>query len=121
MVLFLLHDPGDSSIMSFRIFILAVLILSFPAVSAAGTCWRGLPHPECDSFWITEFGVGWRQNGIENLDRREEVGGHQIRYELGHMFNLERRFAVGGTLSMTGFQEGYFGLNGRIRFWKERN
>jgi hypothetical protein len=65
--------------------------------------------------------VGWRQNGIENIDRRGEAGGHQIRYELGHMFNLDERFAVGGSLSMTGFQEGHLGLNGRVRFWKDRN
>lgn len=107
--------------MSFRVFVLTILILSFPTVSSAETCWRGLPYPECDSFWITEFGTGWRQNGISNEFRKEEVSGHQIRYELGHMFNLDNRFAVGGTLSMTGYQEMNYGLNGRVRFWKDRN
>lgn len=107
--------------MLLRGFVLTLLILYVPAASGAETHWRGLPYPECDSFWITEFGTGWRQNGISNEHRKEEVSGHQIRYELGHMFNLDKRFAVGGTLSMTGFQEGSFGLNGRVRFWKDRN
>lgn len=107
--------------MSFRIFVLTLLILSVSTVSSAETFWRGRPHPECDSFWITEFGAGWRQNSISNEFRKGEVSGHQIRYELGHMFNLDSRFAVGGTLSMTGLQEGHFGLNGRVRFWKDRN
>ncbi len=107
--------------MLYRGFILAILIISIPAASVAETCWRGLPGPECDSFWITEFGTGWRQNSISNQFRKSEVSGNQIRYELGHMFNLDDRFAVGGTLSMTGNQEGHFGLNGRIRFWKDRN
>jgi hypothetical protein len=107
--------------MSYRGFVLTILILSIPIDLGAETLWRGLPYPECDSFWITEFGTGWRQNSISNEFRKEEVSGHQIRYELGHMFNLDERFAVGGTLSMTGYQEMNYGLNGRVRFWKDRN
>jgi hypothetical protein len=107
--------------MSFRSIVFTLLIVSIPAASGAETFWRGRPHPECDSFWITEFGVGWRQSGISNGFRNEEVSDSQIRYELGHMFNVGSRLAAGGTLSVTGNQEGHFGLNGRVRYWLNRN
>jgi hypothetical protein len=107
--------------MAMRFFILTFLIFSISTSANAETLWRGLPYPECDSFWITEFGVGWRQGGMSNELREDRLSGHQIRYDLGHMFNLDSRFAVGGTLSMTGNEEGHIGLSGRIRYWMDRN
>ena len=107
--------------MSLRFCAIALIFLSFSSPLTAETCWRGLPAPECDSFWITEVGLAWRQTGVENEFRAEKVDEIQIRYELGHMFNLEGPFAVGGTLTATGNQEVNFGVCGRIRYWKSRN
>jgi hypothetical protein len=101
--------------------ILGILLLC-PVQSAAGeTCWRGRPAPECDSFWVTEYGISRRLSGVSFEPREEELSSIGIRYEIGHMFNVADRYALGGTVTVMGTGETFCGLHGRFRYWLSGN
>jgi hypothetical protein len=100
-------------------FVAVLLCLSLPA--AAQDCWRGEPSPECRSFWVTEFGIFWRLDEISREIRSEEIYDYGIRYEVGPMFNLNGKYALGGTATLTGTGETGLGIHGRLRYWMNRN
>jgi len=84
-------------------------------------CFRGRPKPQCDVFWLTEFGVAapisFNPNGVS--------GGALFTWELGGMVNRGTRHAFGvaafsqailwGT-DQTG-QGAAVGIRPRLRFW----
>ncbi len=92
-------------------------------------CWRGRPLPECTSFWITEFGVDavlWstqtrvRQNfgGGDVYDYSARDFDSRFVWTVGPMFNTGPRTALGGTLSISPFGEGYrAAIEARRRWW----
>jgi len=46
---------------SARLVFLSLAICLLTATEAlGGPCFRGRPKPDCDSFWITEMGLGFR-------------------------------------------------------------
>lgn len=100
-------------------FTAALLFTSLPAT--AQDCWRGEPSPVCRTFWVTEFGIFWRLDGVSEEIRSEELYDYGIRYELGPMFNMNDKYAIGGTATLTGTGENGVGLHGRLRYWMNRN
>jgi hypothetical protein len=81
--------------------------LAVTDVAEAQTCFRGRPLPTCRSFWITEAGYARR------LSPAEDHGD----VELGRMWNLGSRIALGGTVTgayHSGFQ---LVLKPRVRRW----
>jgi hypothetical protein len=75
---------------------LILALASPPAV--AGTCFRGRPGDECQTFWITEFSYARRLNALA-VEREVGNGRWLLTGEIGHMVNLGRRNAIGGTIS----------------------
>jgi hypothetical protein len=92
-------------------------------------CWRGKPFPECTSFWITEFGVDAVLWSTQTTVRENFGGGDVYRYTardfdsrfvwtVGPMFNTGPHTALGGTLSISPFGEGYrAAIEARRRWW----
>ena len=101
------------------IFVFLFLCSALPL--AAQDCWRGEPSPACRSFWVTEFGIFWRLDGISKEIRNEELYSYGIKYELGPMFNVNEKYALGGTVTLTGTGETALGIHGRLRHWRSRN
>ena len=97
------------------------VLLSSAASAAAQDCWRGEPSPHCRSFWITEFGLFWRLDGISREIRSDEIYDYGIRYEVGPMYNVNEEYALGGTVTLTGTGENGLGIHGRLRYWMNRN
>ncbi len=94
-----------------------------PAVQVAqlpgGWCFRGKPLPQCRHFWVVEFGLGARLDDPPSSLASE--GEPVITVELGQMFNLDRRSAVGGALYLGSDEEwSRFGLKPRYRRWLGR-
>jgi len=84
-------------------------------------CFRGRPKPQCDVFWLTEFGVAapisFNPNGVS--------GGALFTWELGGMVNRGTRHAFGVAAfsqailwgsDQTG-QGAAVGIRPRLRFW----
>ncbi len=103
------------------IVVFIAVLLSSVLPAAAQDCWRGEPSPHCRSFWVTEFGIFWRLDGISQEIRSDEIYDYGIRYEIGPMFNMNEKYALGGTVTMTGTGENSFGVHGRLRYWMNRN
>ena len=103
--------------------VLCALVYSpaLPAQESTHWCFRGRPKPQCDVFWLTEFGVAapisFNPNGVS--------GGALFTWELGGMVNRGTRHAFGvaafsqailwGT-DQTG-QGAAVGIRPRLRFW----
>lgn len=97
---------------------LALIILIESSVRSE--CFRGRPSPECKSFWITESAAYFP---LDDRGRKDYIRRGYYLLEIGRMYNLPDRFAIGATLS-TGYNDGYedfrllAGL--RIRRWMSR-
>lgn len=107
--------------MALRLLVFAAVLLYSAVPAAAQNCWRGEPSPYCRSFWVTEFGIFWRLDEVSKEIRIEEVYDYGIRYELGPMFNMNEKYAFGGTVTLTGTGETGLGIHGRLRYWMNRN
>jgi hypothetical protein len=95
--------------------ILAILVV-IPAVGHAQTCFNGKSLPDCKRFLVTEFTYG---QGV-GLDAQV---GHLFSLELGMMFNLSQKHAVGGScygdflVDSDWVDEYRVGLKARYRYW----
>lgn len=101
---------GKKFLALFLVFSLLSLSGSLPAQ----TSFRGKPAPECKRFWITEFGCAF--------DLSKNLRWIQTSLDIGHMFNLNKRSAVGATLFFS--LEDYIGRIGikpRYRHWLNSN
>lgn len=82
-----------------------------PVPASAEMCFRPKPAPVCSAFWVTESGLGYMARGIDRA---------WIVSEIGPMFNLDERYAVGATsyIAYDG-QWGDFrgGVKLRLRWW----
>lgn len=107
--------------MALRIIVFIAVLLYSALPAAAQDCWRGEPSPTCRSFWVTEFGIFWRLDELSQEIRSDEVYDYGIRYEVGPMFNMNEKYALGGTVTLTGTGENGLGIHGRLRYWMNRN
>ena len=98
-----------------------ITLLLCPSLSAAQSCWRGEPSPDCRSFWVTEYGIFWRLDGVSEEIRSDELYDYGIRFELGPMYNVGEKYALGGTAMLTATGETSLGLYMRLRYWMNRN
>ena len=77
-------------------------------------CFRGRPLLTCQRFWITEFGVAGRLDAALNHRESPPV----FTWELGHMVNVSRRSAFGGSVLLAAVDEGArVGIRSRYRRW----
>ena len=83
-------------------------------------CWRGQPWPHCRDFWITETGFGYRLSQSGNPKRKSYHDRRSVVFELGHMFNLRNRSALGASISYRGISEPKLTLHPRYRYWFDR-
>ena len=81
-------------------------------------CFRGRPGPECRLYWITEVGflttIG-SKNGLSGWNESERLA-----FDIGYMFNVSDRDAVGASFFWHTFTDGdysYWGLKPRYRRW----
>src|SRR5213592_98391 len=90
-------------------------------VSTAHWCFRWRPRPQCDIFWLTEFGVAAPISS--NPDHTSQGG--LFTWEFGGMVNRGTRHAFGvaafsqailGGSDQTG-QGAAVGIRPRLRFW----
>ena len=88
-------------------------------------CFRGRPKPQCDVFWLTEFGVAAPISSNPNGGSR----GALFTWELGGMVNRGTRHAFGVAAfsqailwgsDQTG-QGAAVGIRPRLRFWMNHN
>ena len=100
-----------------RCFLSIVSALSFILGSTpvnAQMCFRGKPSPECKSFWITEFGLCYRIDPVQEMDMDKE----SLTMELGYMVNHTAKSAFGGTFFLRGGEPmNGLGLRPRYRRW----
>jgi hypothetical protein len=82
--------------------------------------WRGQPWPYSRDFWITETGVSVRLGRPGNSGRKGKLHKWDAILELGHMFNLKNRSAVGASISFQGFNRNRFTFHPRYRYWLDR-
>lgn len=86
------------------------------AQSTGGSCFRGRPLPRCDSFWLTEFGFGWRV--VESDAVPEDRESWLYSAEIGHMWNTSETRALGGTIFADFSDDATrLGLRPRGRLW----
>jgi hypothetical protein len=94
-----------------------------PDTTSSRECFRGRPLPNCTSFWITEAGYAGRlTSGNEFLsgDGSSTVtpgGSLMATLELGYMWNVTPRLALGGGVGAGTFEGIYFAVKPRVRFW----
>jgi len=92
-------------------------------------CFRGRPLPDCKSFWIVEIqGVlpvfqtsrGTTYGTVQPL--RREAFSSQIEWNVGHMVNASRTWALGGELTLgSGNDNPLTGMRARARRWVGSN
>ena len=93
-----------------------MLIISVPTTGHTQTCFNGKPLPDCKRFWVTEFTYG------KQVDEHAEDG-HLLSLDLGMMFNLAKKHAVGGScygdfLKDSDWIDNYrVGLKAKYRYW----
>jgi hypothetical protein len=81
-------------------------------------CFRGRPLPECKEFWIVEERLEFRANDINSLPYPASVN---LAIDLGHMFNITRRYAIGGSCYFAAnSNRNVEGLRLRYRYWINR-
>jgi len=93
--------------------ILTLILLTTTAVADGGVCFRGKPKPECDSFLITEIGLGLRL-----ADDRVSNVGWPIS-EIGWMKNVNDRYAIGATSYVT-YESQYTNFRGGVKLRARR-
>jgi hypothetical protein len=108
--------------MATRNIVTGILLMFFAHLGAASAsaqmCFRGKPAPECRVFWITEFGGAYAWGN---------TGDHGWGFvEAGLMYNVGKRYAIGGTYFVYGGFSGsgsevFTGLNLRLRRWINRD
>ncbi len=81
-------------------------------------CFRGRPGSQCRLYWITEVGL---LTVVDSRDTRWNVNGRELlTFDIGYMFNISRRDAIGGSLFIKMDTEGddsYSGFKPRYRRW----
>lgn len=95
------------------------------AASPRFGCLQGAPRPRCGSFWLLELQASttlvepsWEVGGVESGSYRVDEGGAQYEWSLGHMANLDDRWAIGGTVSLgSGADDVFTGMRARLRRW----
>ena len=103
-----------------------LLLLLVSSAQSGPLCFRG--RPECQNFLLTEFAVQGRIGGNTNTEGVNDFI-EKVYYtmDLGMMHNLNKRYALGGTLYMgvdARFGNGGFwamGLKPRLRYWLNPN
>jgi hypothetical protein len=76
---------------------------------------RGRPLPECKEFWILEEHFEKRMAGNFNSNENNSIF---LSFEVGHMFNISRRHALGGSFYFTADDNrDHLGLRFRHRYW----
>jgi len=83
-------------------------------VAGAGVCWRGGARPDCDVFIVTEYGIQWRLDRVQDA-RAGEPFDYQVILEVGPMWNLGEQFALGGAVYATMKEETALGIAARLR------
>jgi len=96
------------------LYLSAISILLISASLQGQICFKPKPFPECNKFFITEFGILLNINSIE-ASAREQI----LNWELGLMGNISRKSAVGGSLyaSYSKNAELYGGFKMGYRRW----
>ena len=91
-------------------------------------CLRGEPRPMCASFWLIELQGSTTLMSpsywVHGPDYSFRIDESEAVYELtlGHMSNLDLRWAVGGGVSLgTGANDAFTGVRGRVRRWLTPN
>ncbi len=93
-----------------------------PPASAHGTCFRGRPQSECDSFFLTEWSWVFRTAGVGSISPNVQAGNSYWTWQVGWMKNVSRHSAFGATFFLgaeqdrTGGSE-TIGVKARFRRW----
>jgi len=91
-----------------------VLLSCLVGTTSKAGCFRGKPSPQCQSFWITEIGLGFRLNN----QQYDQYGTARLYVDFGYMKNVSPRDAWGGTLfASTEDERAQMGLRLRYRRW----
>lgn len=94
-----------------------------PDTGSSRECFRGRPLPTCKSFWITEAGYAGRLTSGDEFrpsdgSSTSTPGGSLLAtLELGYMWNVGPRLALGGGVGAGTFEGIYFAVKPRVRFW----
>ncbi|SYZ72730.1 exported hypothetical protein [Candidatus Zixiibacteriota bacterium] len=89
-----------------------------PCPETNRACFRGRPLPECKEFWLVEERLEFRANDVNSLYNPASVN---LGIDLGHMFNITRRYAVGGSVYFAANSNRTVeGLRLRYRYWLNR-
>jgi len=92
----------------------AILMSCTVGTATKADCFRGKPLPQCQSFWITEIGLGFKLN--RQQDNQYETT--RLSVDFGLMKNVSPRDAWGGTLfASTEDERAQMGLRLRYRRW----
>jgi hypothetical protein len=76
---------------------------------------RGRPLPECKEFWILEEHFEQKLTGNFNSNHD---GNTFLSFDVGHMFNLSRHHALGGSFYFTADDSrNHLGIRFRHRYW----
>lgn len=94
------------------------------ATDSTRVCWRGEPLPTCSSFWLVELQASTTlvapryQLSGGAFPRVIDESGALYEAAVGHMLNLDPRWAIGGTATL-GFGQGdpFTGARVRMRRW----
>jgi hypothetical protein len=90
----------------------------------AQACFRGRPASECHRFWITEFSLAYRLDDlpVEWVEWEDSNDYWLLAGEIGQMFNLSERKALGATVYSAYDGRRYrLGLKARGRHWFSRS
>lgn len=87
-------------------------------------CLQGAPRPSCRSFWLVELQASTAlmapryESSDPNIRFHPDTGGEQYEWNLGHMANLDDRWALGATVSLgSGVDDIFTGTRARLRRW----
>lgn len=96
---------------------ISVISTVIPSQATSQTCFRGRPGDACRTFWVTEFSYAHRLNSLA-VERSVGNGRWVLSGEIGHMVNLKRRNAIGGTIYAAFDDRGSrLGVKARGRRW----
>lgn len=98
----------------FRIVLCVLVLSSLQGLNVAqATSWRGWPLPQTDTFLITELGASLRTSDPPLTESR-----WLILTDVGGMRNLNRKWAMGGTICGAHDDTGWrLGVAPRARLW----
>ena len=86
-------------------------------------CFRGRPRPRCRSFWITEAGYAARLVPLDGYRASDGSstsvpgGSFLATLELGYLWNVGSRFALGGGVGAATLEGIAFSVKPRARYW----